>query len=128
LTPIWIVEFSFHISRLRSTNSHWWCTVGPSVHIYSWRKHCNWPLQIMSPSRVVSTLSKLLLQVGTPLLASEEQGSIEIIHSVDMAKSRIDSCWHFLAQSPSEEVLSPSLGMVQEMHGWHFLAPLLRLS
>jgi hypothetical protein len=24
-------------------------------------------------------------------------------------------CWHFLAQSPSEEVLSPSLAMAPEM-------------
>ena len=25
------------------------------------------------------------------------------------------NCWHFLAQSPSEEVLSPSLAMAQEI-------------
>jgi hypothetical protein len=37
-------------------------------------------------------------------------------------------CWHFLAQSPGEEVLSPSPAMASEMRGWHFLAPLLRLS
>ena len=27
-----------------------------------------------------------------------------------------NACWHFLAQSPSEEVLSPSLATTPEMH------------
>jgi hypothetical protein len=30
-----------------------------------------------------------------------------------------NACWHFLAQSPSEEVLIPSPATALEMPGWH---------
>ena len=45
----------------------------------------------MFPSWVASTLSQLLFQVGTPLPASEDQGSTEIICSADTAESGTDS-------------------------------------
>ena len=53
----------------------------------------------------------------TPKFEAMANRTLREFSAPTTANIRTGPCWHFLTQSPSEEVLSPSLAMALEMPG-----------